>query len=391
MAVAILVVAMVGCQSMFRDKTTARTQSPPGLGGGIPKPPPPKVKRPGEPLDEEETLFEQIESTVGGYFKPKPDGEKARAKFAEADAKFEAKEYGTAIGLYQESANLAPKSFTEEDAMFMIGECYFFQDRYSYALDAYQKLLKRYHNSRHMDRVSNRLYAIATYWRDHDQDSPRWSTTPNFTDGTRPWFDTRGYAISTYELIWLTDPTGPLADDSIMQTANTHFLARSWEEADEYYTQIRKDFPNSKHIVKAFFLGYRAKLNYYKGPGYDAAPLNDADELIETLLRQFNSQLTDTERAEAQKSKVEVRAQKAERVWAMGEFYARKGEYRAARQYYQQVVKQYPDQKVFTDQANARLQATADLPGKPPKRLEWLLQWIPENTEMPKPIVPISE
>jgi outer membrane protein assembly factor BamD (BamD/ComL family) len=393
-AAALWLATAVGCQSMFHDPVTAaRGQSPAGLGGGIPKPPPPpKARQPGDPTDEDDTVFEQISGTVGSYFKPAPDAEKAKAAFAQADEKFLAKEYAAAMSLYKAAADLAPKSFTEEDAMFMIAECYFFQDHYSKAVDAYQSLLKKYNNTRHMDRVSARLYAIATYWRDHQHEYPHYSTTPNLIDGTRPWFDTGGYALKTYESVWLTDPTGPLAGDAVMQTANTHFQNQEWEDADEYYTQLRKDFPNSKHIVKAFFLGYRAKLQRYSGPGYDAAPLNEADELIETLLRQFNSQLTDEERRLTQEARVEVRAQKAERVWAMGEFYYRKGENRAARQYYEQLVKQFPEQKTFVDQATARLQATADKPAKPAVHLVWLSRIFPESIEIPKPIVaPPSE
>jgi TolA-binding protein len=388
-SVALCLAASVGCQSMFRDNVTAvRAQAPPGLGGGIPRPPPPKVRQPGDPIEEDESLIEQISGTVGGYFAPDPDTEKAKARFAEADERFLAKEYATAIGLYQEAADLSPKSFTEEDSLFMIGECYFFQDRYTHAAEAYQRLLKKYNNTRHMDRVSGRLYAVATYWRDHHSAEPHYSTTPNFLDSTRPWFDTQGYALKTYETVWLNDPTGPLADDAVMQTANTHFQNEYWDQADDYYTQLRKDFPNSKHVVKAFFLGYRAKLMRYQGPGYDAAPLDEAEELIETLLRQFNSQLTDAERNLVVQARQEVRAQKAERIWAVGEFYARKGEYRAARKYYEQVIKQYPDQQVFVDQAQARLQDTADRPPKPAQRLTWLARLFPESVEIPKPIVP---
>src|SRR5436309_7641170 len=74
--------AAVGCQSMFRsDVTAARGQSPAGLGGGIPKPPPPpKQRQPGDPEDEE-TFFDQVSNTVGGYFKPAPNADQAKAKF----------------------------------------------------------------------------------------------------------------------------------------------------------------------------------------------------------------------------------------------------------------------------------------------------------------------
>src|SRR5262245_18385747 len=109
---AVCLVALAGCQSMFREDMKARAQSPAGLGGGIPKPPPPpKAKQPGDPTEEDETLFEQISGTVDGYFKPDPDAEKAKTLFAEADQKFLAKEYSGALPLYQQAGDLAPRSF----------------------------------------------------------------------------------------------------------------------------------------------------------------------------------------------------------------------------------------------------------------------------------------
>src|SRR4051812_48447350 len=101
--VALWLAASVGCQSMFHDPvTSARGQSPAGLGGGIPKPPPPpKPRQPGDPAEEDDTIIEQISGTVGGYFKPAADSDKAKAAFAQADEKFLAKEYGAAMSLYK--------------------------------------------------------------------------------------------------------------------------------------------------------------------------------------------------------------------------------------------------------------------------------------------------
>jgi hypothetical protein len=70
----------------------------------------------------------------------------------------------------------------------------------------------------------------------------------------------------------------------------------------------------------------------------------------------------------------------------MAEFYYRKSQYRAARQYYDQLVKQYPEQQEFVRRATERLQETADKPPKPAERLVWLSRLFPESIEIPKPI-----
>jgi outer membrane protein assembly factor BamD (BamD/ComL family) len=381
LAVLLSVLAASGCQSWLGGEQHVRSQSPGGLGS---MPRPPQTPKSGE---DEPTLAESVSERISKLWKPNPDAAKAREAFQEAEQNFAKKEYGSAVGLYQQAADLAPDSVMEEDSMFMVGECYFFDDKYSNAAGAYHRLLAKYNNSRHLDRVVARLYLVGEYWRDSNQRSRHYPLVPNFMDKTRPWYDTGGHALKSFEQVWLNDPTGPLADDSVMQTANTHFLSEDWDNADQYYTQLRKDFPQSKHVVKAFFLGFRAKLNAYQGPGYDPSPLLQAEELIETLLLQFNSQLSPEERKLVQQAKQEVYAQKAERDWALAEFYTRNGHHRGARHYYQLVMKNYPNSE-FARLSAERLKENANEPAEPPARLTWLSRLFPEQREIPKPIDP---
>ena len=375
---ALTLMTAAGCGSLG-SRETYRAQSP-GMGGmgGMPRPPRPSD----EPI--EPTLIEKFFNRISDSFKPDPNAEKARQLYADADRAFEKKEYRQARKLYEQAAALAPTSLIEENALFMIGECHFFRDDYSRATDAYQLLMKRYSNTRHMDLVTSRLYSVGTYWRDQQQRRGTYSVTPNVTDKTRPWFDTGGHALRVYESVWLNDPTGSLADDAIMQTANTHFAEKDWIAADQFYTQLRNDFPNSRHVVQAFVLGYRAKLNAYNGPGYEAAPLLEAEQLIETLRTQFASQLGD-QATLVKKAYEEVRAQKAEREWYLGEVFYRQGNNRAAAYYYQRVKAEFGDTR-FRELADDQLKKIADEPPIPPKRLAWLIDLLPGNKEIPKPI-----
>jgi outer membrane protein assembly factor BamD (BamD/ComL family) len=382
---ALAALAAAGCQSGLGQNQTVRSQSP-GLGGrsSMPKAPP----KTGKDGSDDGTLFESISARVSSLWKPAPDTAKGRAKLQEAEQAFMNKDYETAQELYREAADLAPGSSVEEDAMLMIGECYFFTDKYPKAAAAYHALLKKHNNTRHMDRVVNRLFIVGRYWRDCNQDHRHYPLVPNLTDGTRPWYDTGGHALKAFEQVWLNDPTGPLAGESVIQTANTHFLNERWGDADQYYTQLRKDFPNSKHIVQAYILGYRAKLKAYQGPGYDATPLLQAEELITALLTQFKTMLTPEEMQLVQQAADEVYAQKAEREWSMAEFYRRNGNNRAAALYYQNLLKNYPKAGVFVQQATERLNEVANKPPTPAPRLVWLTRLFPEQREIPKPINP---
>ena len=99
------------------------------------------------------------------------------------------------------------------------------------AQDSYVNLLKKHDNTRYLDTVVARLFAIATYWEQLDLQSHHWPVTPNATDKTQPWFDTFGNALACYQAVWLHDPTGPLADAALFRVANAHFRRGEWEDA----------------------------------------------------------------------------------------------------------------------------------------------------------------
>src|SRR4029453_18733552 len=111
----------------------------------------------------------------------------------------------------------------EQDAMFMLAESYLYDDRLIKARDAYDALVKEFPNTRYMDRLIAQEWRIAQYWEHYEDYSPDLVGTPNAYDKSRPWLDTVGNAIKTYDNIRLNDPTGPKADDAIMATANIYF------------------------------------------------------------------------------------------------------------------------------------------------------------------------
>ncbi|MDA7980065.1 MAG: tetratricopeptide repeat protein [Pirellulales bacterium] len=328
-----------------------------------------------------DAIWKRIKYTFTGG----PNEETARQQYTEADALFRQKDYDGAADLYGKAAASFPDSLIEEDAWFMMAECYFFADRYPKAEDAYGELLKKYDNTRHLDTVTRRMFSIAQYWDRLQKEDERFALNPNILDKSRPVWDTGGRAIKTLENVWLADPTGPLADDAVMQLANLHFLKENWEDADLYYTQIRQDFPNSQYLVPAYMLGFRTKLERYDGAGYDRTPLDEAEILIETLLNQFSDQLGESSQL-VKEARELVRSNKAEREWAMGEFYRRKGENAAAQMYYRNAVEDFPGTQ-YAALSQSRLADSSGMPATPPERFVWLTSLFPERGEQgPKPI-----
>jgi outer membrane protein assembly factor BamD (BamD/ComL family) len=304
----------------------------------------------------------------------------ARQLFKEADDLFEQKEYLEAAGKYKKAARHFTDTELEEDALFMLGECYFFADKYPTASDAYGELLKKYDNSRHLDKVVQRQFQIAKYWQDLQRANPRATLNPNVVDRTRPTWDTTGNAIKAYESVRMYDPTGPLADDSVMATANEHFLNEKFDDADYFYTLLRNDYPKSDYLMKAYLLGLRSKLKKYSGPQYDSSPLVEAEELIDQMLSQFPDELGREEYDKVVQAGRAVRVQMAERDWQMGEFYYKTKYYRAASFYYENIVRDFSE-TTFAGMAQERLNEIKELPPEPPNRFKWLGNLFPGESK----------
>jgi outer membrane protein assembly factor BamD (BamD/ComL family) len=296
------------------------------------------------------------------------DTKASQAKYTEAIPKFT-----TAISRW-------PDSLLEEDAQFYVAECYFFTDQYPKAHDAYGDLIKKHDNSRYLDTVMQREFAIGRYWEHQYFKDPHWPVTPNALDKERPWFDTFGNAIHAYEQVRLHDPTGPLADSAVMATANAYFVKGEFENAAYNYDQLRKEYPTSKFQPQAHVLGLQSKLRVYQGKDYDGVPLKDAQEIARQALTQFGTQLNPAERDRISQTSKEIVEMFAERDWAVAQYYEAKSYYGAARLYYQDLIQEYPLTE-FAQKAKTRLHEIRDKPDMPKNHLKWLTDMFPSELQ----------
>lgn len=306
-----------------------------------------------------------------------PNKQIADQYYAEAEALYKEKKYKEAADKFKSAAGRWPDSTLEEDAMFYQAESYFFNDQYSKSQDTLDNLIKKYDNSRYLDKIVLRQYSIGQYWEKMSLYDPHWPVTPNVTDKSRPLFDTWGNAIKAYEGVFMNDPTGPLADDSMMAVANAYFHQGRYADAAYYYDRLRKEYPKSPHIVKAHLLDMKSKELVYQGPMYDSKSLEEAAEIADTAITQFGREL-----GEEHKTVVEARnkidAKMAERDWEMAQFYETKKRYAGAKYYYRQIVKGFPNTEIARA-AEKRLAEIKDYPDSPPDRFKWITGLLPES------------
>ncbi len=309
-----------------------------------------------------------------------PSEEIARKAFEDGKELFAEKRYEEAAKQFAEAAARWPKSALEEDSLFLLGESYFFCDRYPDAHEAYETLLKKYEFSRHVNRAAAREFAMGRYWEQVYRTNPRWVTTPNFTDKTQPTFDTWGHAMKAYEHVRMNDPGGPLADHAVMATANANFIEGRYEEAARFYDMLRKDYPKSEHQLNAHLLALEAKQHVYQGSMYDGTPLKEINEIADQTLLRFGRQLSEADRNRVLDVKNRVVEEQATRQWSVGQYYDKNAYYGSARIYYQAVVDAYPQTK-SAQWARRRLEEIKDRPAEPVNHFKWLTYVFEPNKD----------
>ncbi len=234
----------------------------------------------------------------------------------------------------------------------------------------YEKLLKKYEYSRYLDRAAAREFAIGRYWEKFDEKEPHWPLTPNFSDKMRPWFDTWGNSIKAYEHVRLNDPTGPLADDSLMAAGNAYFVRGRYEDAAYQYDTLWREYTKSEHQLKAGLLALESKQNIYQGEMYDGMALKEAGQYADQVLTRFGNTLG-AERDRVVEAKNRVVELNARHELAVGRFYDKKGYYGAARIYYKSLIEDFP-QTASAEQARTRLEEIKDLPAEPYNYFAWM-------------------
>ena len=309
-----------------------------------------------------------------------PDEQLAKDSLAAGELLLQQEKYDEAAKEFKKTIARWPNSQLEQDARFLLGECYFYSDQYDAAIKAYEALLQAQPNTRHLDKIIRRQFDVARYWEQHHQHEPHWATTPNLFDEKRPLFDTLGNAIKVYENIRLNDPTGPLADAAVMATANSHFLRGRYDDADYHYQLLRNEYPRSEHQYEAHVLGLQCKLRMYQGADYDGTPLLDAKKLVKQLKVQFARELDNQERERLVTISGQLKRMLAERDLKMAKYYDDTEYYGAAKYYYANVVRDYPNTPI-AEQALARYREIEVEPEVPETKFEWLVGVFPENAE----------
>lgn len=281
------------------------------------------------------------------------------------------------------AAHRWPDSALEQDALFFLGESYYFANRYVQANRAYESLIAQYSGSHYFDRAEERRFSIARYWLGRARDDKglkAWKPG----DPARPAMGMAGEGRRILHRIRLDDPTGKLADDATMQLAAAFMEAHMFQDAADAFEDVRQSYPGSQHNFNAHLFELKCRMNCYYGKSYEAEPLVKADELLRQIVTRFpveSAEHDDYLGREASR----VRNLLAEREYTMGQYYENRGENRAASLMYQEVARNFGDTG-YADQVDDRLAEVGEGPPLPPQQAQWLVDLFPK-TERARPMI----
>ena len=289
-----------------------------------------------------------------------------------------------AANKFRLAASQMPDSVIEKEALYYQGESYFFMDAYTQANRAYEWMLAKYPGNRLSDQVQARRFSIADYWLKMTDQKKSFLPNIKFGDRKRPASGLATQARRIFHRIRLDDPTGKLADDATLALANSYFRSKLYTDAADTYEDLRISYPGSPHQFHAHLFELKSRLASYQGKSYDGQPLEKADRLMKAIVNQFPDK-GDEHREYLAKEGVAIRELMAQRDWAMGKYYEKRGENRAANIYYQRVADNYSDTQL-ANEAKETIEKVAALPPVPKQRAQWLSDLFPDVNAV-KPLV----
>jgi outer membrane protein assembly factor BamD (BamD/ComL family) len=254
-----------------------------------------------------------------------------------------------------------------EDAMFYRAESDFQMGKFASAQDGYDELLKAHPATKHLELSVRRMYKIGLYWLESPKPASevelasftqengaevlasnpesripfQWTRLqPNFTDKTRPLFDTPGRAVQALKTVTLHDTQGPLAPKATMTLAVYFLRRRDYQAADSYFNELRTHYSKSDYCEAAYVLGAHASLMSYLGSDYDGKQLEEARKLTQSALRLYPNS---PQRAKLERDLKNIDVEFIQRDWRRAEFYLKRREYKSAAIYCEDLINKHPE------------------------------------------------
>ena len=215
---------------------------------------------------------------------------------------------------------------------FIEGELLFCKGKFTKAVRAYDKFLRKHPESELYEAALDREFAIATA----------------FLAGQRirvlGIFKMKGYASGVKTMERISDRAGdaPIAKKAAVAVAKSYEKRRKFNGAYHKWSEISSRWPTGT-IGRDALLGMaRCKHAEYQGPKYDASNLVSAKSYYENFRLRYPE---DAAKIGIDGRLEQINEQLAYKLFSIGRYYQKTGNEESANLYYRMVIRDWPDSK----------------------------------------------
>ena len=241
---------------------------------------------------------------------------------------FEAKDYNRALDEFKKVVSYFKRSEAAAEAQYYIGRCHEELGNPYQAYEAYQATMDNYPFSQRTDEIIKREYNIAEKLFQGEKVKLvglRVNAVPE-------------QIIEIYKKVVKNAPYGEFAPTAQYRMGELYKRLHFYPEALEAFQKVVTDYPDTKIAKDAEFQVAICASAGSSGSAYDQELTTKAIEKFE----EFAEKHPDSELVkEAQKEKADLTEKKANSIFKVAKFYEKRGKYKSAIIYYEDIVNNF--------------------------------------------------
>jgi len=216
-----------------------------------------------------------------------------------------------------------------DDALFLKGNACYNSSQYYDALQTFEILLEKFGASEHYSKAMYKEVDIATRFLEGEKRRVLYIFK----------FSAVGDASEILTRIATRWPGSKLAAKALIIEADYFFGNKKFLEAQEAYQLIVNSYSTTDKYQHALFRNAESTFLQYRAPLYESTPLTEARFRYKQYLLKFPA---DGNSSAINKRLVEIEDLLAEKEYLIAAFYAKTNKDEAAKYYYEQIIKQWP-------------------------------------------------
>lgn len=267
---------------------------------------------------------------TGKWINPKNDVKPSPQEQLEyANLFFDAREWANAIREYKKLLSRYGKAREAAEAQFQLGRVWEEMKKYHQAVEAYQKVVDRYPFSDLGPKVVERQYFIAELFMEGKARDSKFASS---------LLGNEYNLVEVYLKVIKNDPYGPYAPVAQYKIGLFHLERQEYQLARDAFEKTLNDYPDSKWAESARYQTSLSDAKRSANAQYDQNITGIAVAGLEDFLASNpDSGLS----VDAKNEIARLRLKEAENAFVVAGFYLKNEQPKAAKIYFQDVIKQY--------------------------------------------------